>query len=88
MTGSGTRIPGLVQPNEYPGGRTTWHEVAMSEFELNEEMFRDFQEGLKDIKKLTQNPADELSRKRFEKKWENHSVREVLDLFMPAEFRG
>ncbi|HKJ52669.1 MAG TPA: hypothetical protein VKB27_14280 [Gammaproteobacteria bacterium] len=60
----------------------------MSEFELDEEMFRDFQEGLKDIKNLTHNPTDEVSRKRFEKKWENHSVRDVLDLFMPAEFRG
>ena len=60
----------------------------MSEFELDEEMFRDFQEGLKEIKKLTQNPADELSRRRFEKKWENHSVRDVLDLFMPADPRG
>lgn len=56
----------------------------MSEFELNEEMFRDFQQGLKEIKELNKNPADEVSRKRFEKKWENHSVRDVLDLFMPS----
>jgi hypothetical protein len=60
----------------------------MSEFELNEEMFRDFQEGLREIKKLNQNPADELARRRFEKKWQNHDVRDVLDLFMPADPRA
>jgi len=57
----------------------------MNKYVLDAEMFRDFQEGLKDIAKLNQNPADEVGRKRFEKKWENHSVRDVLDLFMPAE---
>lgn len=54
----------------------------MNVFELNEEMFRDFQEGLKEINELKRNPTDEVSRKRFERKWENHSVRDVLDLFM------
>jgi len=54
----------------------------MIEFELNEQMFRDFQEGLEEINKLNQNPADEVSRKRFEKKWQDHDVRDVLDLFL------
>lgn len=57
----------------------------MIEFDLNEQTFRDFQEGLEDIRKLSQNPADEVGRKRFEKKWENHDVRNVLDLFMPSD---
>jgi len=57
----------------------------MNKYVLDAEMFRDFQEGLEDIAKLNQNPADEVGRKRFEKKWENHSVRDVLDLFMPAK---
>lgn len=57
----------------------------MIELELNEQTFRDFQEGLREIRKLKQNPADEVGRKRFEKKWENHSVREVLDLFLHLE---
>jgi hypothetical protein len=69
--------------NSWEGG-TTWREAAMSEFELNEQMFRDFQEGLKEIRELNRNPDDEVSRKRFEKKWENHSVRDVLDLFIPS----
>jgi hypothetical protein len=60
----------------------------MNDFELNERMFRDLQEGLREIKKLNQNPADEVSRKRFEKKWQNHEVRDVLDLFMPPDARG
>jgi hypothetical protein len=62
--------------------------MAMSEFELNEEMFRDFQQGLREIKKLNRNPGDEIGRKRFEKKWANHEVRDVLDLFMPAKPGG
>ena len=57
----------------------------MNVFELDQEMFRDFQEGLREINQLKQNPADEVSRKRFEKKWENHDVRDILDLFMPAD---
>ena len=57
----------------------------MNVFELDEEMFRDFQQGLREINQLKQNPADEVSRKRFEKKWENHDVRDILDLFMPAD---
>lgn len=60
----------------------------MNKFELNQQMFRDLQEGLEEIKKLKQNPTDEVSRKRFEKKWENHSVRDVLDLFLPANPGG
>ena len=56
----------------------------MGEFELDEEMFRDLQEGLKEIEILNQNPADEVGRKRFEKKWQNHSVRDILDLFMAS----
>ena len=55
------------------------------EFELDETMFRDFQEGLDDINRLKQNPDDEVGRRRFEKKWENHGVRDVLELFMPLE---
>ena len=57
----------------------------MNVFELDEEMFRDFQEGLREINQLKRNPADEVSRKRFEKKWANHDVRDILDLFMPAD---
>jgi len=60
----------------------------MNNFELDEEMFGDFQQGLDDINKLKQNPADEVGRKRFEKKWANHGVRDVLDLFMPADSDG
>ena len=78
--------PGAADTNNQEG--VTWNEVAMGEFELNEQMFRDFQEGLKEIKKLNQNPADEVGRKRFEKKWKNHDVRDVLALFMPSESRG
>jgi len=60
----------------------------MSDFELDEEMFRDFQQGLDDINRLKQNPDDEVGRKRFEKKWANHSVREVLELFVPLDRKG
>ena len=54
----------------------------MVKLELNEETFREFQEGLKEIKKLRQNPMDEVGRRRFEKKWENNEVGDVLDLFL------
>jgi hypothetical protein len=57
----------------------------MIELELDEQTFRDFQEGLKEIKKLKQNPADEVGRKSYEKKWENHSVGDVLELFLDLE---
>lgn len=60
----------------------------MGDFELDEEMFRDFQEGLEDLNKLKQNPDDELERRRFEKKWGNHSVRDVLELFVSLEPDG
>lgn len=54
----------------------------MIELELNEQTFGDFQEGLKEIKRLKQDPGDEVGRKRFEKKWENNSVGDVLGLFL------
>ena len=60
----------------------------MKKFELDKDMFRDFQEGLRDIKKLARHPGDEVGRKRFEKKWANHSVRDVLELFLPSDSRG
>ena len=57
----------------------------MTVFELNEQTLRDFREGLQEIRQLKQHPADEVSLKRFEKKWENNSVRDVLDLFLHLE---
>ena len=57
----------------------------MSKFVLDEEMLRDFQEGLEDLKKINQDPADEVGRKRFEKKWENHDARELLELFISQD---
>ena len=57
----------------------------MIELELNEQTLREFQEGLKEIRKLKQDPADEVGRKRFEKKWQNHSVGDVLGLFLHLE---
>ena len=57
----------------------------MSKFVLDEETLRAFQEGLEDIKKMNQDPADEVTRKRFEKKWENHEARELLELFMSPD---
>ena len=54
----------------------------MVKLELNKQTFRDFQEGLKEIRKLKQHPMDEIGRKRFEKKWENNSVGDVLNLFL------
>jgi hypothetical protein len=57
----------------------------MSKFVLDEETLRDFQQGLEDLKKMNQDPADEVSRKRFEKKWENHDARELLELFMSLD---
>ena len=60
----------------------------MDNYVLDEQMFRDFQEGLEDLKQLKQNPDDEVSRKRFEKKWGNHEMRDVLDLFLPADSKG
>jgi len=60
----------------------------MIEFELNEQTFRDFQEGLEEIRQLKQNPADEVARKRFEKKWRNHEVEDVLELFMAVDSKA
>ena len=52
---------------------------------LDEETLRAFQEGLEDIKKMNQDPADEVTRKRFERKWENHEARELLEMFMSPD---
>jgi len=57
----------------------------MIEFRLDEQTFQDFKEGLEEIRQLKANPADELARKRFEKKWQNHEVQDVLELFMAAD---